>query len=126
VGGFEEEIGKTRPPDPTWSDLGSMVDGTKGETQTSRIFLQTLDRFAEEAGKLSREEMGSISLGSNGSCDSHLLVMHLNSIMKKNLEMAPNTLFIGGTNNESSLIFFRRPMRPTDFLTLWGNHPGND
>jgi len=126
VGGFEEEIGKTRPPDPTWSDLGSMADGTKAVMPTSGVFSQTLERFADEAGKLSREEMGVISLGSDGSCDSHLLVMHLNSIMKKNLDMAPNTLFIGGTNNESSLIFFRRPMRPSDFLTLWGNHPGND
>jgi type VI secretion system protein VasJ len=126
LGGFEEEIGKTRPPDPSWSNPGALADGTKGEAPASRISSQTLERFAEEAGKLSKEEMGSISLGSDGSYDSHLLVMHLNSVLKSNLDKAPNTLFIGGTNNESSLIFFRRPMRPADFPALWGNHPGND
>ncbi len=124
LGGFEEEIGKTRPPDPSWIDPGSIA-GTKGETPTSLISPSTLERFAEEARNLSVNEMGSIALGSDGSYDSHLLIMHLNSVLKSSFGKAPNTIFIGGTNNESSLIFFRRPMKPADFLTLWGINTGN-
>jgi type VI secretion system ImpM family protein len=126
LGEFEEEIGKTRPPEPSWSDPGSMAGSTKGGTPPSGKILQTLDRFAEEARKLSREETGIISLDGDGSYDSHLLIMQLNSLLKSNLDMAPTTLFIGGTNNESALIFFRRPIRPADLLTLWGNHTGSD
>ena len=126
LSGIEEEIGKTRSPDPLWPDPGFIPGGTEGEAPTARISPPALERLSEAARNLSVEEMGSIVLGSDGSYDSHLLVMHLNSVLKSTLDKAPNTLFIGGTNNESSLVFFRRPMRPVDFLTLWGIHPGND
>ena len=124
--GLEEEIERTRPPDPSWSDPGAIPDGSKIDAATSRISPPALEMLSEKARTLSVKEMGSITLGNDGSYDSHLHVMHLNSVLKSNLDKAPNTLFIGGTNNESSLVFFRRPMRPVDFLTLWGIHSGND
>lgn len=124
--GFEEEIGRTRPPDPSWSGPGGMPGGAAEDAAESRITPPALEILSEKARTLSAQEMGSIALVSDGSCDSHRFVMHLNSVLKSALGKAPNTLFIGGTNNESSLVFFRRPMRPADFLTLWGIHPGND
>jgi type VI secretion system protein VasJ len=126
LGGFEDEIVKTRPPDPSWTDHDSMADASKGGDPASGVSLQAMERIAEEARRQSAKEMGSINLGGDASCDSHLLVMHLNSVLKGKLDKAPNTLFIGGTNDESSLIFFRRPMRPADLSILWGAAPVND
>lgn len=126
LGEFEEEIVKIRPPEPSWSDSGSMANSTEAGAPESPIPPHVVKRFAEEARNLSAKEMGIINLGNDASWDSHLLVMHLNSVLKRTLDKAPNTIFIGGTNNESSLIFFRRPMRAADLSTLWGSNPGTD
>jgi len=126
IGEFEEEIIRIRPPDPCWSNPVSIASGVDGNIPESPLPPQVAAGIAEEARNISLKEMGIISLGNDGSNDRHHRIMQINTVLKSNLGKAPNTLFIGGTDNESSLIIFRRPMRPSDLSILWGMAPGND
>ncbi len=119
---FEEEIGKTRPPDPEWP---ASTPYDAGETEDAEALAPDLVRLGEEAGKVSAGETGSIRLGGDGSADGHVFIMHASCALKEGLDAMPNTVFIGGTNNESFLVFFRRPMRPPDFAALWDGHTGD-
>lgn len=117
LGTFEGEIGKIRPPDPEWRASGQTFD------DASPRLVQELERCAREARNAGDSEMGRINLGMDDSNDGHFLIMRLNAVLKNVFARAPNTLFIGGTSNESALFFFRRPMRPVDFAALW--EPGS-
>ena len=125
LGELEKELEKIRPPDPVWSGFGSIPSGTTAGESGSSLAPQIRERYAQEARHACDKEMGCISFGNDDANDIHSLIMHLNSVLKTNFVKAPNTLFIGGTNNETALFFFRRPMRPDDLLTLWGVQPGN-
>ncbi len=116
---FEEEIGRTRPPDPDWP---GPVPDPAGDAKDAEALAPLLERLGEEAKSASAGDTGSISLGGNGADDGHIFIMHASSALKKSLAATPNTVFIGGTNNESFLVFFRRPMRPPDFASLWDIH----
>ncbi|NVN91626.1 MAG: DUF2094 domain-containing protein [Desulfuromonadales bacterium] len=124
LGGFEEELGKIRPPDPTWSGSESAAIGSSGETSASSLSVPIRENLARQARNVCAREMGSIIFGNGDTNDSHPLILHITGALKSHYPKAPTTLFIGGTNYESSLFFFRRPMRPSDLLTLWGVHSG--
>jgi type VI secretion system protein VasJ len=125
LGELEEELGKIRPPGPEWSDCGSIPGRATGGAGVFSLTPQIQEKYAEVARNTCDKEMGCIRFGNDDANDIHALIMHLNSVLKSNVGKAPNTLFIGGTNNETALFFFRRPMRPDDLLTLWGVQPGN-
>jgi type VI secretion system protein VasJ len=114
---FGDEIGRTRPPDHLWSGADNAPCRADEDENNSTPVIKKLEA---DALRLSAEEMGNISLDGGGSDDRHPLIMHLCSVLKRKQDMAPNSLFIGGTNNDSQLVFFRRPMRSHDLTALWG------
>ncbi|HEX9024199.1 MAG TPA: TagF domain-containing protein [Geobacteraceae bacterium] len=117
---FEEELGRTRPPDPDWPAPHVATGAEDGEA-----LAPLLERLGEAAKKVSSGDTGSISLGGDGADDGHIFIMHATSVLKKSLTATPNSVFIGGTNSHSFLVFFRRPMRPPDFGSLWDIHNAN-
>ncbi len=51
--------------------------------------------------------------------DTRELAGLYHSFMRAHVEAAPTTTFMGGTTDGRFIIFFRRPLTPSDFITLW-------
>lgn len=118
LGSFEEELGTIRPPEPLWS-----LSEPSAAMLTAPLSTSVREKLTLETGNVYGKEMGGISFGTGEAHDSHQIILHITVALKRHNPKAPLTLFIGGTNSDSSLFFFRRPMKPSDLVTLWGARP---
>ena len=116
---LENEILKTRPPVPEWPDLQNTSDKLAELTTMPETFTPILAQLNNQTVNESLNVVGSIAIDSEAAYDSFTLILYVNSILKNRLRAAPNAIFIGGTFEQSYLVFFRRPMKSADFMTLW-------
>ena len=116
---LETEMLKTRPPYPEPAGFHCPGGNLSEVTTLARENGPILDRLKKQViGELPGDE-GKVSIVAERTCDSFTMIMYISHVLKEQLPTAPNAVFIGGTFDESRLVYFRRPMRITDFKTLW-------
>jgi len=119
---LENEILKTRPPFPEWPEPQNISDKLAELTTMPETSTPILSQLNNQTVNESLNDVGNIVIDSEGAYDSFTLILYINSILKNRLQASPNAIFIGGTFDKSYLVFFRRPMKSADFMTLWSPH----
>lgn len=107
---FESEIQKMRTPVVEWSALRQ----SRGNADWRDLPVET---FREKLCSLAGLEF-FLRLDSQ-HFDSFDLTGLCHRLLKANCESPPSAVFIGGTNRETYLSVFRRPLTITDFIRLW-------
>jgi len=102
---LEAEIHNIRSPNPEWEELrrqrGDLEEGEKHPTTVS-----------------GRPE-GFVLLEQGSSHDQFNQICLYHLLFKKGGKGIPHILFMGGNLEETSLVFYQRPLIPDDFVQLW-------
>jgi type VI secretion system protein VasJ len=119
---LEQELASMQTPLPLWSSSrkGGDVDLTESYCMSPSDF----ELFNDQLRELSEKRAGFIILDRFNLCDKVRMTQFIGTILGRNLERAPNTVFIGGTKEAAACYaFFRRPLTVSDFSTLWKHLP---
>lgn len=116
---METEILKTRPPFQVMTDCSALGGHLTEVSTMPRENAPMLDQLRKQVASESSGAEGKISIITGKSCDSVTLAIYISHVLKEQLQTAPNAVFMGGTFDKSWLVYFRRPMRKTDFMNLW-------
>jgi hypothetical protein len=118
---LEAEIRRIRSPAADWpafraerNDLGSHLTPSAGAAPRG-----TLEELRGRAAQLARETEVHISLDEGAAPDQFTLASLWHSLIRETGGEAPHVAFMGGTQEGSFLILFRRALTPTDFVQLW-------
>jgi type VI secretion system protein VasJ len=119
---IENDMLKIRPPFPAWSDFQNTGSSLCELSAVPEESVPMLKQLNTQAVNEACNDTGSIVISTEGPYDSFTITLYINHVLRNQLQAAPNAIFIGGTFNESQLVFFRRPMKPIDFMSLWSSH----
>lgn len=122
---LEAEIRKIRSPGADWpafraerNELGGRLAPAAGAAPG-----RTLEELRGRAAKLARKTEVHISLDEGTAPDQFTLASLWHSLIRETGGEAPHVAFMGGNQEGSFLLFFRRALTPTDFVQLW-TQPG--
>jgi len=118
---LEAELGKIRSPAPQWPAFRTERDGLGDRLAPAAgappgAVLEGLKRRAAE---LARETEVHLSLDEGTALDQFTLASLWHSLIRETGGQAPHVAFMGGSQEGSFLLLFRRALVPTDFVHLW-------
>jgi type VI secretion system protein VasJ len=106
---LETEVKNIRQPQPGWQELKSKKDSFHDD---AGVFPNIPDFPPEK-----KEHF--IPLDQSPHYDQNLLISHWHSFFRKNVNIIPNAVFMGGGFGRSFVGFYKRPLTPMDFFQLW-------
>jgi type VI secretion system protein VasJ len=117
LGQLEEEILRTKPPEPNWTDFARMEEEM---TQVGSSSHQIDTRVLQERAMAVRNE-GEIFIPIDEyPLQDHLKIIHLWLLfLKRSMPDIPKAVFMGGDQLRTFLVVFRRPLSTRDFNRIW-------
>jgi len=106
---LETEVINIRQPQPRWQELKSKKDSFHDDAGVC----QNIPDLPPEK----KEHFIPLDQGSHH--DQNLLISHWHSLFRKNVNIIPNAVFMGGSIGRSFIGFYKRPLMPVDFVNLW-------
>ncbi len=118
---LEDKVRMLPFPTNNWCDL------TLAGRQTVTPNPSSDDSATEETPNMISDRsdplMGIMPLINGSQNDPPRQLSLLLAKLKKSSKKPPNAVFMGGSPEKSCLVFFKRPLRPQDFNTLWSAYP---
>jgi type VI secretion system protein VasJ len=114
---MESEVQNIRPPYPEWSKF------IKEREDIINANSQGLREFDRQASDMSAKDACFICLDQGSSHDHFEMISVWHFLFKSHRKTAPSAAFMGGTAQRAHLVFFRRPVSPSDFIDLWSVSP---
>ncbi len=116
---FESELKNLKAPSEPW--IKTKNNFKKGRKDIDRnlknkIIISDINRKVRQ---VEQEKTACISLDNSGEIDPFQMAGVWHHCIKNNTRDLPNTVFMGGTPEKSSITFFNRPLMSQDFNTLW-------
>ena len=117
----------------TFNDVRELEEGVRNIVSPAAEWLE-LARKREGFEELGPLEIGELEAETSGlsermDCfipldqmpprDDFELIGLYHSFVRARMETAPSTVFMGGTAQKPYIVFFRRPLAPSDFIHLW-------
>jgi type VI secretion system protein VasJ len=117
----------------TFRDLRELEEGVQNIVPPAIEWLE-LARKREGFKELGSSELSELSAGTSGlsermDCfiplhqmsprDHFELIGLYHSFVRARIEAAPSAVFMGGTARRPYVVFFKRPLAPSDFIRLW-------
>jgi len=122
---LEAELLCTKPPCPDWQTTHPVSRGADNSGVLSRISMVLAGQVKKDAVTLSLNDLGSLTVNSKHD-DIQELVLSMSSAMKTGFVKTPGAMFIGGTIERASAVFFYRALKTDDFEMLWSPDNGNN
>lgn len=117
---LEVEILNIRPPYSAWLEFKTKTENNVDFHKTpDNTASQCLKDFKAMASGLSKKTECMISLDDKLFHNQTELIYHWHLLFKTHQSSIPNAIFMGGTMENTYLVFFRRPLTPSDFAMLW-------
>jgi len=118
---LEAELRKIRSPAAEWSAFRAERDGLGGRLAPSAGAPPggVLEELKRRAAQLARETEVHVSLDEGTALDQFTLASLWHSLIRETGGQAPHVVFMGGSQEGSFLLLFRRALMPTDFAQLW-------
>ena len=110
---LEEEVQNIRPPAAEWLELARKREGF-GELGSLH-----LSELGGTMSGLSERMECFLPLDQMPPRDHFELIGLCHSLVRARIEAAPSAIFMGGTVEKPYVAFFRRPLAPSDFISLW-------
>jgi type VI secretion system protein VasJ len=118
---LEAELRKIRSPAPEWSAFRAERDGL-GDRLAPAAGAdpgRMIEELKRRAAQLAQEAEVHLSLDEGMAPDQFTLASLWHSLIRETGGQAPHVVFMGGGQEGSFLLFFRRALTPTDFVQLW-------
>ena len=117
---LEVEVHNIRSPYSEWSEFKTKRESTLGfVVNPEDTFSQDIRDFESQASRLSKKTECMICLDNKLFHNQTILINYWHFLLKAHIDTIPNAIFMGGTIEKAYLIFFRRPLTPSDFPKLW-------
>jgi type VI secretion system protein VasJ len=118
---LEDEIRTIRPPTANWPELaakrkGLYEIGSPLDPYASFLDFRELKKLATATADKT-EVFVSLDRGPCNDKIMHVSLWHL--LFRESAKAIPNALFMGGTLEKALITFFKRPLKPADFIQLW-------
>jgi len=119
---LEAELRKIRSPAAEWSAFRAERDGLGGRLAPTAGAAPEggLDGLKRKAAQLARETEVHVSLDEGAAPDDPFTLASLwHALIRETGGELPHAVFMGGSQEGSFLLLFRRALTPTDFVQLW-------
>ncbi len=118
---LEVEVQNIRPPHPEWSEFTAK----RADFRELNLTLD-LSEQKNQVESLSGKSEGFIYLDSRMFPDQSTRINFCHLLLKRHLKFIPNVIFMGGTIDKTFLVFYKRPLTPSDFMQLWSVSPSDN
>lgn len=118
---FDEEVRKVRPPSPQWSNYlaeREKLDKERSDLSDENFGEKTRD-LNDWVARFANQTETFIPLDEGLFYDQFILASLWHFLIKTEIKVVPNAVFMGGTPLMAYLALFRRPLTAADFVLLW-------
>jgi len=112
---METELNNIKPPYPGWPEFKIRKD------DITLAFTPELSCLEDTASGLSENV---ILIEQKYHDDQFARISYLHFLLKSRFNIMPNAFFLGGTPENTFLVFFQRPLTRADFIQLWSINSG--
>lgn len=119
VNQLESDLLRMETPRPGWKEILRAHEQNLREPDALSIHKVIMSQIQAKARTLEAEQKLIIPLDSASPGDPLQLASAWHQALKNHFHDIPNAVFMGGSPNQSLLVFFKRPLLAEDFTDLW-------
>lgn len=116
---LEADLHRMQTPTPGWKETMKAIAHDLGEQETLPLHKIIMAEIQAKARTLRTEQQLVIPLDPLGQGESLQMAGAWHYALQAHFPGTPSTVFMGGSQQKSQIVFYNRPLAASDFVELW-------